>query len=237
LQKKLHHDEGGKKMSIISDIVFYTIYEAKDPKECIFQLCHLCGAQVIKWIRYLEEKERWFPEIEMMISENFEPEVTIETLRWEDLKILKENVTIEEVIEYYDNEKCLQISLGNCSMSDRVYNITARIPEEFRKSDFYDFIPGSIGMFILIGYYDLFWLSSDFSGYGKAYNFGNFVYYIVRKVFCSIHFQGYGIPVNIKRYEEIFFRCQKFRRLKRNWRQFLDQCGALCSLTSRSFSS
>jgi hypothetical protein len=100
-------------------------------------------------------------------------------------------------------------------MSDRVYNITARIPEEFRKSDFYDFIPGSIGMYILIGYHDLFWLSSDCSGYGKAYNFGNFVYYVVRKVFCSIHFQGYGIPVNIKRYEEIVFSLPEIQKIKK----------------------
>jgi len=66
-------------------------------------------------------------------------------------------------------------------------------------------------MSIKIGYHDLFLLTSDPSGYGEEYG----PMYIVRNVFCSVHFSSYNFPADAKRYEEVVFSLPEIREIQK----------------------
>ena len=192
-------------MAIWGELVFYTLHEPENPEKWILQLCRLSGAQSVEWVSYLEEEERWFqiPE-DLPIIEVVGP-----------FPKLAENIPIEEVAKFYNRKECLHISIGICPLSHKVYEATLKIPEELWKTESYHFIPGSQGMSIEIGYHDLFELTSDPSGYGEKYRpiYGSI--YVVRNVFCSVHFASYGCPRGIKRYEEIVFSLPEIWEIKK----------------------
>jgi hypothetical protein len=195
-------------MAIWGELVFYTLHEPQNPEEWILQPCRLSGAQSVEWVSYLEEEERWFKTLEeweriledLEFGENDVDKV--ETIIFvSSFPKLAENISIEEIAKFYNCKECLHISIGICPLSYKVYEATQKIPEELWKTELYHFIPGCQGMFIEIGHHDLFLLTSDPSGYGEEYG----PMYIIRNVFCSVHFSSYGFPADIKRYEEIVF--------------------------------
>ena len=192
-------------MAIWGELVFYTLHEPENPKECLLQLCRLSGAQSVEWVSYLEEEKRWFqiPE-DLPIIEVVGP-----------FPKLAENIPIEEVAKFYNHKECLDISIGICPLSHKVYEATLKIPEELWRTESYHFIPGSQGMSIEIGYHDLFELTSDPSGYGEEYCPIYGPIYVVHNVFCSVHFASYGCPTDTERYEEIVFSLPEIREIRK----------------------
>jgi hypothetical protein len=211
-------------MAIWGELVFYTLHEPQNPEEWILQLCRLSGAQSVEWVSYLEKEERWFKTLEewkriledLEFSENDADKVeTIIVVS--SFPKLAENISIEEVSKFYNYKECLHISIGICPLSYKVYEATQKIPEELWKTELYHFIPGCQGMFIEIGHHDLFLLTSDPSGYGEEYG----PMYIIRNVFCSVHFSSYGFPADIKRYEEIVFSLPEIQKIKKELESIL----------------
>jgi hypothetical protein len=206
-------------MAIWGELVFYTLHEPQNPEEWILQLCRLSGAQSVEWVSYLEEEERWFKTLE-------EWERILEDLEFVEndigkvgaiievvgsIPIVSENIPIEELTKFYNSKECLHINIEICPLSHKVYEATQKIPEELWKTESYHFIPGCQGMSVEIGYHDLFLLTSDPSGYGEEYG----PMYIIRNVFCSVHFSSYGFPADIKRYEEIVFLLPEIQKTKK----------------------
>ncbi|MFA0748893.1 hypothetical protein [Fervidibacter sp.] len=211
-------------MAIWGELVFYTLHEPQNPEEWILQLCRLSGAQSIEWVSYLEEEERWFKTTEEWerILEDLEfgedEADKVETIIVvSSFPKLAENISIEEVAKFYNCKECLHISIGICPLSYKVYEATQKIPEELWKTELYQFIPGCQGMFIEIGHHDLFLLTSDPSGYGEEYG----PMFIIRNVFCSVHFSSYGFPTDIKRYEEIVFSLPEIQKIKKELESIL----------------
>jgi hypothetical protein len=211
-------------MAIWGELVFYTLHEPQNPEEWILQLCRLSGAQSVEWVSYLEEEERWFktPEEWERILKDLEfgenDADKVETIIVvSSFPKLAENISIEEVAKFYNCKECLHISIGICPLSYKVYEATQKIPEELWKTELYQFIPGCQGMFIEIGHHDLFLLTSDPSGYGEEYG----PMYIIRNVFCSVHFSSYGFPADIKRYEEIVFSLPEIQKIKKELESIL----------------
>jgi hypothetical protein len=189
-------------MAIWGELVFYTLHEPQNPEEWILQLCRLSGAQSVEWVSYLEEEERWFKTPE-------EWERILKDLEFGENDADK----VETIIVVSSFPKLVEnISIeGICPLSYKVYEAKQKIPEELWKTELYQFIPGCQGMFIEIGHHDLFLLTSDPSGYGEEYG----PMYIIRNVFCSVHFSSYGFPADIKRYEEIVFSLPEIQKIKK----------------------
>ncbi|MFA0739164.1 MAG: hypothetical protein LKKZDAJK_002285 [Candidatus Fervidibacter sp.] len=189
-------------MAIWGELVLYPLHGPPNPEEWIPQLCRLSGAQSVKWVSYLEEEERWFKTLEdwELIEDDVEEVGAIIEIVGPIPKLI-ENMTIEEIVKFYNSEECLHISIGICPLSHKVYEATQKIPEELWKTESYHFIPGCQGLSIEIGYHDLFEVPSDPSG-------------VIRNVFCSVHFNSYGFPTDHKRYEEILFSLPEIQEIR-----------------------
>jgi hypothetical protein len=167
-----------------------------------------------RWFKTLEEWERILEDLEFGENDADKVETIIVVSSFPKLA---ENISIEEVAKFYNCKECLHISIGICPLSYKVYEATQKIPEELWKTELYHFIPGCQGMFIEIGHHDLFLLTSDPSGYGEEYG----PMYIIRNVFCSVHFSSYGFPADIKRYEEIVFSLPEIQKIKKELESIL----------------